>query len=42
MLEYESASLRYHVYQFLDKTDNFNFLVQICLEMNFGVGISEN
>ena len=26
MLEQESASLRYHVYQFLDKTDNFEFL----------------
>ena len=23
MLEQEPASLRYHVYQFLDKTDNF-------------------
>ena len=22
----ESASLRYHVYQFLEKTDNFEFL----------------
>ena len=26
MLEKEPASLRYHVYQFLDKTDNFEFL----------------
>ena len=26
MLEQESASLRYHAYQFLDKTDNFEFL----------------
>ena len=26
MLELESASLRYHVYQFSDKTDNFDFL----------------
>ena len=25
MLEYESASLKYHVYQFLDKVDNFEF-----------------
>ena len=25
MLEEESASLRYHLYNFLDKTDNFNF-----------------
>ena len=28
MLEWESASLRYHVYQFLDKMDNFEFLGQ--------------
>ena len=27
MLELESASLRYHVYQFSDKTNNFEFLV---------------
>ena len=26
MLEQESASLRYHVYHFSDKTDNFEFL----------------
>ena len=26
MLEQESASLRYHVYQFSDKMDNFQFL----------------
>ena len=26
MLEEESASLRYHVYQFSDKTNNFDFL----------------
>ena len=26
MLELESASLRYHVYQFSDKTNNFGFL----------------
>ena len=26
MLELESASLRYHVYQFSDKTNNFDFL----------------
>ena len=26
MLEQESASLRYHVYQFSDKTNNFNLL----------------
>ena len=26
MLELESASLRYHVHQFSDKTNNFDFL----------------
>ena len=26
MLEYESAFLRYHAYQFSDKTDNFDLL----------------
>ena len=26
MLEWESASLRYHIYQFSDKMDNFEFL----------------
>ena len=35
MLEKESASLRNHVYQFLDKMDNFKFLDQILPKNGF-------
>ena len=36
MLEKESASLRYHVYQFSDKTDNFEFLGSNLPKNGFG------
>ena len=42
MLEQESASSRYHVYQFLDKTDNFDFLGPNLAEKEFRAGNSEN
>ena len=39
MLEWESASLRYHVCQFSIKTDNFDFLAQICPKRKLGFEI---
>ena len=39
MLQEESASLRYHVYQVLDKMDKF--WTQICPKMVFWVEISK-
>ena len=33
----ESAIPKYHVCQLSGKTDNFDFLAQICQKMNFGV-----
>ena len=40
-LDSKSASLRYYVHQFSDKTDIFEFWVQICPKMDFGIEISQ-
>ena len=39
--ESESASLEYYVHQFSDKTNNFEFWVQICPKIDFGVRTSK-